>query len=295
MLIVGEDLDHYHSHPACSHSKLRDFDSLGPKGYYLRHVKREQPRPDTKALRAGRAFETYLTEPETFKAWFVVKPEDYNGRTNKWKDWATEQELSGKTILDRDDFLAFEHMAKAVRECSSAMALLEAGVAQPTFRIDWGGLPGVQSRPDFANIEGCPRSDFRPYTLDLKTTKQLSDITTGRAIVKFGHHTQAAMARIACQEPECVSYLLAVEKAFPCRAVIVEIERTFVNIGEDWALSTLARLAEHYETDHWPLTVDDSVVVSAPRWLLAEYDAQFSDDPGDVEEGEAVAEAAESP
>ena len=37
----------------------------------------------TAALRAGRGFELYLFERAQFDRWFVVKPEDHNGKTNK--------------------------------------------------------------------------------------------------------------------------------------------------------------------------------------------------------------------
>lgn len=285
MLITDETIDEYHGNPALSHGQLRDFSELGPRGFFLRHVRREAPRPSTKALRAGRAFETYLFEPQVFEEWFAAKPEDYSGRTNKWKDWCTEQELSGKIIVDRDDFLAFEHMRSALDECASARALLETGIYQPTWRIGWHGLPGVQSRPDFGNMEGCARSEYRPYTLDVKTTRKLAGLVSGRDVVTYGYHTQAATARIASELPECIHYLLAFEKAFPCRAMVLEVSREFVNIGEDWAMGELAKIAEHYESDYWPLTVSDSAVVEPPVWLLRQHDARFE---ADVEQGEAV-------
>lgn len=287
MRIDDCDIEAYHASNVLSHSKLKDFADLGPKGFYLRHVKRADPRPDTKALRAGRAFETYFFERAEFEAWFAVKPEAHNGRTNKGKDWVTEQEMSGKTILDRDDFAAFEHMSAAIRECASAMALLEQGFYQPTYRVKWAGTPGLQSRPDWCNEEGCARSDFRPYTLDFKTTRNLNDITTGRGVVKYGYHTQAAVARTAAEIPDCVSYLLVAEKAFPCRVVVVELDRMFVNIGEDWTYRTMTQIAEHYSADHWPLTTEDSVVVGPPAYLLAEHDAQQANDQDDADEDAA--------
>lgn len=293
-LLVDEDISDYHAHESVSHSKLRDFDQLGPKGFYLRHVRREAPRADTKALRNGRAFETFLCEPKRFDEWFVVKPADYKGTEKKWKAWVEAEEASGKTVIDRKDHAAFEHMESAIRECGAASALLEGSTYQPTWRREWAGLPGLQARPDWANMGGCPFSDYRPFTLDLKTTRALDDLTTGRSIVKYGYHSQAATVRLASEQTDMAHYLLAVEKAFPCRAVVIEVSRVFVDIGERWARATMERLSEHYSADFWPLVAHDSLLVEPPAWLLNQHYEQveaegFGDEDESFEDIEAEA------
>ncbi len=276
MLITDETIEQYHANPALSNSKLKDFDSLGPKAYYLRYVRGGAEKKDTAAFRTGRAFETYLLEPAVFEEWFAVKPEGHDGRKGPGKDWLKEQELAGKTVIDRDDWESFEFMARAIREeCQSAVELLANGIYQPTWRIDWPGVPGLQSRPDWGCEEGCARSDWKPYTLDVKTCRKLDLLISGKDIITYGYHKQAAIARLASEQGEAVHYLLAAEKEFPRRAMIIEISRTFVNIGEDWATYQLSKLADHYEADHWPLTVDDSIVVEPPTWLLRQYDEEM--------------------
>lgn len=277
-LILDLPMDAYQGDAAVSHGKLRDFEQLGPKGYWLRHVRGEAPRPDTKALRNGRAFETYLLDAPRFQEWFAVKPEGHKGTTNEGKRWVAEQEAAGRTIIDRDDFVNFEHMKRAIDDCGAAKSLLEGCAYQPTWRTAWPGIPGVQARPDLANTSGCPMSDYRGYSVDLKTTRALDDLTTGRSIVKYGYHSQAATVRIASEGEIDVHYLLAVEKAFPCRAVVIEISRVFVDIGERWAATTLERLATHYEADFWPLVEHDTLVVEPPPWLLNQHLATVEDD-----------------
>lgn len=282
-LILDEPIESYHSNPAISNSKLRDFDARGPRYYWMRHIRREIDRKDTVALRTGRALETYLFEPAAFAEWFVVKPVEFNGRKDVWKDWLTEQERSGKTVIEHKEFEAFEWMKKAIAECSTAQSLIEAATYQPSFRVPWSGLPGLQSRPDFGSVSGCPASDYRPFTLDLKTVRKLSDLTSGRSVANYGYHQQAAIAHIACEQPETVHYLLAAEKEAPQRAMVLELSPTFIHLGESWAHANLERLAEHYAADHWPLTIEDSMVVEPPAWMLRAFDDEHAENDNDDE------------
>lgn len=287
-LLLDEDLAAYHADPAVSNGKIRDFDQLGPKGFYLRHVRHEAPRKDAAALMAGRAFETFLFEPRLFDGHFAVKPQGCNFTKPEWKAWKKEQEAARRTIIDRDDFLAFEHMAAAVHDCGSARSLLEGCAAQPTWRTDWPGLPGLQSRPDMANLAGCPISDFRPYTVDLKTTRSLNELVEqkraadipvgGRSLIRYGYHTQAATVRMSSGVGDLVHYLIVAEKAFPCRAIVLELPPVFVDIGERWVIEKIAELADHYQSDHWPLTREDLIVVQPPAWLLAQHAANDFDE-----------------
>lgn len=295
MLITDETIEQYHAHKAVSHSKLRDFDTRGPRYYLLRWISGALKGPDSAAFRSGRAFETFLFEPTNFDAWFAVKPENYDGRKLDGKAWKTANEASGKVIVERADFASFEYMAKAIRECATASMLLEGATYQATRRIPWEGLPGLQSRPEFWNPEGCPASGFRPYTLDLKTTRSLSEITSGRSILNYGYHSQAGIARLCSEDPNTAHYLIVAEKALPNRAMVVELSETFVRLGESWARGALCRLAEHYGADYWPLTTQDSMVVEPPAWALRVDEIEDEPTEDENEDWGLAPEAQEAP
>lgn len=259
MITYNEDIEQYHQNPAVSHSKLRDFADKGPRYYFLRHVLQQIPAPDSDAFRVGRAFEDYLLNRPAFDSSVTVRPEGIDGRTKEGKAWLASH--TGLVITDAD-FQGFKHMAAAVAEHSTASGMIAASKQQPTIRGELFGVP-CQARPDMVNIEGR-------YTLDLKTTITLDDLATGRGIARYGYHHQAAMADLMLEQEGLTGfthYLLAVEKAMPNRALVLELSPAFIAKGRQWVELRLREMGDHRAADFWPLTTIDTMVVEPPVWM----------------------------
>ena len=277
MISTDMDIDSYLAAKRASHHKLRTLASKGPRAYYIAHEQHLHVDDDTKAYLAGRAMEDALQRPSEYLARYVAKPEGMSFATRDGKAWRTEQETRGLSIVDGEDARAIESLLQTLDVCHTAQRLMADATPQATIYHDdtvrgrWD-IPGIQSRPDWLCLEGSAASAWRPYALDLKTTRSLSDLCSGRAIVKYGYHRQAAMVRL-CLEYEGVDVsgfrylLLGAEKAFPHRWSVIEVPEQLIDVGERWCVEQLGRLAQHYATGEWPLVLSEIVVADVPAWL----------------------------
>jgi len=271
-IIRNESIEDYHGNVATSHSQLRDYAKRGPRYFWMKHREGSVPSEAKKAFDEGQAFEHFLFEPGLFEAEVAVKPEGFDGRTKAGKEWNRANE--NKLTIDHDAMRSFEWMRGAVESHGTAKAMIDACEQQVTFR---GQLPGLtfetQARPDLVSFEGCKETDFEPFTLDLKTTLTLDKLTSGRGVIEFGYHTQVGMFDLHIRNTEDRTegplrhYLLAVEKQMPHRAMVIQLSPTFVAKGRFWCQEQLVSLGEHIDSDHWPLTIEDEIVLEPPEWL----------------------------
>ena len=259
-------IDAYHARPHVSHSKLRDFDSLGPRGYYARHIARTDKREDTQAFAFGRAAEDYLRfaldGDRRHLDGYAFKPDGLDGRSKGGKAWLAEH--AHLTVLSGADEHALRMIADNALSNAKVRALLEGAIAQPTWdQAGAGRWPGAQSRPDWHSAKASA-------TLDLKTTNSLADILGGSRAVTYGYHSQAAMAAdLGAHNGLAVarSALLVAEKAGKHRVVLAWIDEELIGHGRTWLELQRARLAAYYERDAWPLVEHEEVVIKAPAWL----------------------------
>jgi hypothetical protein len=277
MISTDLEIDAYLASKRASHHKLRTLATKGARGYYIAHEQRGHTAEDTKAYLVGRAFEDALQRPGEYKARYVAKPEGMSFATKDGKTWRAEQEAAGLSIVEGEDARAIEALLGTLESCPTAQRLIADATAQVTVyhedavRGRWD-IPGIQSRPDWLCLEGSAASGWRPYALDLKTTRSLGDLCSGRAIVKYGYHRQAAMVR-TCLEYEGVDVadfrylLLGAEKGFPHRWGVIEVPTQLIDVGQRWCEAQLDRLAEHYATGEWPLVESEVLVADVPAWL----------------------------
>jgi hypothetical protein len=277
MISTDLEIDAYLASKRASHHKLRTLATKGARGYYIAHEQRKHSEDDTKAFRTGRAFEDALQRPAEYKARYIAKPEGMSFATKDGKAWRAEQEAASLSIVEGEDARAIEALLGTLESCPTAQRLMADATPQVTIyhedvvRGRWD-IPGIQSRPDWLCLEGSAASAWRPYAYDLKTTKSLADLCSGRAIVKYGYHRQAAMVRM-CLDYEGVDVsgfrylLLGAEKGFPHRWGVIEVPQQLIDVGQRWCEAQLDRLAEHYATGEWPLVSSEVLVADVPAWL----------------------------
>lgn len=276
-----EPIELYHQRDDLSTSKLKTFESKGPRFYHDRYINKSIPVNDSKAAFVfGQAFEDLLTFGELPER-YAVQPADMKLNTKAGKAWKTEQE--GKAILKGDEFASMTRMLESVRENESAMALLDQARVQVSLRTDVDGLPGLQTRPDWMSDDVAPEAGFRPYIVDLKTTVDLGRMLRGSDIVKYRYHGQAAIARQVCRSHgvDPAFFLLVAEKPAPHRAVLMELTAGFIDAGDRWVREQTAGIRDCYARNVWPRFDAEVVTVDKPGWLVVE------------DEEETVLEAAE--
>ena len=270
-------IDDYHASDFVSNSKLQTFLRRGPRAYWMRYVHKSLPKEDTQALRAGSAFDTLLFDGEqVFRERFVERPAGMKFTTKAGKAWKKEQDEAGLVVIEPEDARAFEWMCAAIREHELANDLLHACDTQVSLRGAMDGLPGIQARPDGLCLQGCAASDFAPYVLDLKTTAELDQLTSGKSVVRYCYHQQMAFSQQLLRAhgiPELRYYLLAVEKTGAHRAQVIELTQDYVDLGERQITHGLQRLAAHYRTNTWPRVTEDVVVLEPPPWMNKEASA----------------------
>jgi hypothetical protein len=240
-----------------------------------------QRTPPSEALVFGQAFED-LVYGLPIHDRYAVKPEGMSFATKDGKAWKADAEASGKPIISRDDYDAMVAMRDSLRENGTAMRMIEMCCKQTTFRCDYPGTPGLQSRPDWDSTEGCLDSGYQPFTLDLKSTISLAKLTSGRGVHEHGYHAQAAIAaetiaRHGLARP--ASFLLAVEKSAPYRSQVIEVTDEWIQLGWGWCERQLERLAGHYASGDWPRT--DREVVRLPpvqAWMYGVNETMGEDE-----------------
>lgn len=270
-----------------SNHKLKTLAQKGARGFYIAHEQKRWAEDDTQAYLAGRAIEDALQRPAEFRAKYIAKPptstKEGNFSTKEGKAWRDEQKAKGLVILESSDARASEALIQTLEQCPISQALISASQEQVTLmheevpsRI---GLPGLQSRPDWLNFDGCGASEWRPYSLDLKTTIALSQLSNWKTIMRFGYHRQAAMTRL-CLELEGIDasafrwLLLGAEKSFPYRWRVIEMPTALVEDGYRWCLRWLDVLEGYYSTGEWPLVESEIVMVNVPSWIEPSDDVE---------------------
>lgn len=287
MITVELTIEDYLASKRVSHHKLRTLATKGARAYKIAHEQKAHTEEDTKHYLAGRAIEDCLQRPSDFTTKYVVKPDGMSFATKEGKAWKAEQLASGKEILDGGDAKACQQLIETLQVCDTARALIAGATQQVTVLHDaipgFPALPGVQSRPDWLSLNGCAASEWRPYSLDLKSTRSLALLSNYKQVMRHGYHRQAAITRI-CLELEGIDtsgfqwLLLAAEKAFPYRWGVRAMPPALVEDGYRWCMRHMHALERYYATDEWPLVESEVLMIEAPEWL----------EPVDEEEGEAA-------
>lgn len=271
-LLKNLSIDDYHASPYVSNSKLQTFLKSGPRGYWMRYIHKSLEAPTTAALRAGQAFDTLLFDGEDeYKAKFIERPKGMKFNTVDGREWKALQHKNGKTIIEPDDARAFQWMVSAIKEHSLASELLETCDYQVSLRGPREGLPGIQSRPDGLRLGESP------VVLDLKTTANLDYLLGGSSVIKYGYHQQMAFSSMLLSELGAVDVkycLLAVEKAAPHRAQVIELSQDYVRAGCEQVNRGLQSLAQHYTSGTWPRVTTDRVVLEPPAWMTESESAE---------------------
>jgi hypothetical protein len=259
-------IEAYHRDERLSASKLKTFAQLGAHGFYAKHIARNAPpEPDQDALVFGQVFED-LAQGRGFNAGgnLVLKPEGMEFRSKENKKWRDDHLAAGRSIVTQADIDTAMAMRSALEENVTAVEMVRACLQQATLRTDYKGTPGLQSRPDYLSIDGCATSGFAPFSVDLKSCKSLSDLTSGRGVLSYRYDAQGAIVRQCWGVPGSRHYLLACEKAFPFRCQVIPLSDAWLDVGWRWTCRQMGRLARHYESGLWPRTDGDIAELPSP-------------------------------
>lgn len=207
-------------------------------------------RPDTDALKIGRAIHTAILEAHKFNVEFLCLP-DIDRRTTKGREMYAElvSQNPNKTILKPDDFNMALDVAISVRSNAHANYLLEGAMTEVT--LDWTHEEtGVKckARVDAYNAE-------LGIVIDVKTTQDASPSGFPRKLFAYGYHLQAAYyleALRANGEDAKHFCFIAVEKDPPYCVSLFRLDDKTIQLSKQENDRLLRLYAECKRTDQWP-------------------------------------------
>lgn len=260
-------LEDYHASPRLGANKLKTFEQLGAYGFYTKHVLRSTPETKNReALIFGQVFED-IVQGRGFNADGKLVIKDREFRSNEDKKWRDAHLAAGRSFVTEEELDSCMAMRAALEENETAVEMVNACVKQVTLRGPFPGTPGIQSRPDYLSAEGCLASGYAPFSLDLKSAQSLSDITSGRGVIKYRYDAQGSICRQAWDVLGSRHFLLVCEKTIPFRCQVVELTPEWLDQGWRWTERQLIRLRGHYASGLWPRVERELIALpTPPRW-----------------------------
>lgn len=252
-----------------SKTSIRDFIDHGAAWFYKAYVGKSIKRPVPDGVEQGSALDCLLTEGKAaFDSRYVIKPDDYDGRTTAGKEWRAKH--AGKEHLTAKDFAILNDAADAVRSDpvwkDLQRCMVQATVRRATPAL--GQVLGLQSRPDFLGL------DLGNAYFDLKKTRDL-DLFSKQAI-NLGYHLQAAVARW-CLSGDGITmgpaFLVAVEWEHGARCEVKEIPEWAIDHGEDMLRKAAADIADRMSRNDWTNQPTPVAPLDIPEWMRRKMEA----------------------
>ena len=183
-LLRGVPIDQYHQRPEISLSQLKDI-GRSPLHFWWRHLSGQAHKPDSDAMRLGRAIHCWALEPDLIDRCYG---ERLDGRTKAGRAQreAVESGEETRELLSPAQWEAARGTARALAEHPGAATLL-SGEGLVEASIIWTDPEtGVRCRcrPDWWRDRALPA--------DLKCVQDASRDGFRRAVRQYGWHAQAA-------------------------------------------------------------------------------------------------------
>ena len=209
--------------PALSYSGMKEL--LRSPAHYQHWL--ANPRPDSKALRIGRATHCAFLTPDVWATTYKAIPE-CDRRTKEGK---AVHEAFMSSLKPGDEALAFDEY-ELVTEIAQAASRIADNLIHQTGA--WVEKP-LTGKDKTTPIKGIPDLiDSEGWIYDLKTTEDASERGFSRAILNWGYHIQAAhyIALSHCNRSDIRGFrIIAVEKEAPHEGCVYEIAGDLLEQG----------------------------------------------------------------
>ena len=254
----------------------------------LRH-RMQNKRPDTGALRLGRAVHVAVLQPDVYCEETATIPEEFAtstglSRKKPAQAWAQEFIAAGVTVITEAEDTKAQDIADAVSEHAPSVAMLERAAGREVTAL-W-----QETTPMGATVWCKARADFIGGGLlgDLKTTRETGKFSAagmGGVIARFGYHFQMgwysrgfASAAAQSETSDDHSALewgwIFVQSEPPHDVIACEADDEMEDLGRWYAQSVWEEYAAALDSDDWPGVEPDLVTVSLPRWAVPQADKE---------------------
>lgn len=245
----------YHSEVATSRS---DLESIQRSAKHYKYSK-DNPQPQTEAMRIGEWIHTLVLEPELFSTAFYneqniiddirkERPEVKSVRsTSDYKDRCADLVSGGYTILKEEQIIMLQNIQAAVTENPLYQAIVQEGVPELSCFAEIDGHL-CRARPDFVSFK-------RNFIIDLKTTQNAHKMKFIDHIYNYGYHRQAAfymdVTSAATGVPIQGYGIVAVEKDPPYGVCCYTLSSDFIGIGRAEYKENLEKLIHATKENKW--------------------------------------------
>jgi hypothetical protein len=246
--------EQYHADPAVSASHLKAI-MQSPYHYWARYVDPgRKPIEPTAAMKLGSLAHCAILEPDDLlQRYGVCGPRN----TKAGKEQAERMAVEGIEAVTSTDMALALGMSAAVRNHSTAAALLKQGKAEQSFW--WDDLPTgmrCKCRPDWY---------YGSTVVDIKTTADASPQAFARSVATFAYHVQAAHYLAGLHGAERFVFV-AVEKSYPHAVAVYELDADALALGRTTRDNALDVLAGCQAANVWPGYGDTVQTISLPKW-----------------------------
>lgn len=266
-LVLGLDIDAYHSGPGISKSGLDSIDA-NPFIYYSRHLDPRRPEHVTKAGQLeGSLAHCAILEPDQFSARYVVGPA-LNRNTKAWKEFV---ESESRIAIQPDQYETAMRQAESVRRLPEIAESLRNGRAEVS--AYWNDpLTGelCRCRPDWAQDVGTAQT----ILLDVKTCSDASPEDFRRQIARKRYHVQHAFYSdgygIAAGREVLAFVFVAVESEWPYAANALMLDEVGIEQGRKDYRRNLDTYAQCRRSGEWPGYGNEIQIINLPNWAITE-------------------------
>ena len=246
-------------------SKSLISDYLSP-----RHLltKMNEPEERKEAFDQGRAFHSFILEPDQFEAKVAIKPGcDKRSNAGKAEHALFEEENATKAWIKQDYRDGLTLMRESVRQCPDCQQYLASGKAeQSLFWTDEYGLKWKMRADWLTAVDG------KFVIVDLKkTAKPANEAAFRSTIASFKYHWQAYLYREGFAAnfgylPRFV--FIAVEDFAPYGVKVYELDQSWDEAAGRAIEPIRQQLADLQEvpTEFWPGYPTGIQTISAPAW-----------------------------
>jgi hypothetical protein len=299
-IVHGMPNEEYHKHPAISSSQLVTAVDKSMAHFWLgwqQNPNAKKPNP-TDAMRIGTAVHTYLLEPLSFRARYLIHPEDAPRRPTKAQiNAATKSPASIASIEYWNKVEADEASGKVVYVSHDELELLEAmSDALAKQKITFEGAPtisladllkqGVAEESFFwiekeTGLELRVRTDWRidlpnlGLIVDYKTTRCAQKNWFGRDAASMYYWMRAAMYIDGVKAATGRKYdyiLLAQEKEAPYLAAAYHYPDHLIDLGRELYRDTLVQIKKCQEAGEWPGYSNALQALDIPSYVINRHD-----------------------
>jgi hypothetical protein len=268
---VVDGMDHaaYLQHPALSASGAKVL--VQPGGPARFAWERKHPRPPSDAMDLGTAAHLAVlgTGPE------LVTVDADSWRAKAAQQQREEARAAGKVALLAADVQRVHDMATALRAHPLASRLMHPAAGRPEVSIFY-------SDPEYGVDRRCrvdflrpANSDGRLLLVDYKSASSAAPDAVDRAIANYGYAQSGAWYRdllIGVGLAAVVPVLLVFqETSAPYLVHVVELDDTWLAMGEERNRRALRTFAECTASGHWP-GFESITLSTPPRWALFNHD-----------------------